>query len=44
MILAALFKSQMEPVVDKELISLTKMNTTKSVEEKKDDGLFCVAD
>lgn len=29
----------MEPVVDKELISLSKVNTTKSVEEKRDDGL-----
>lgn len=40
MILAPLFKTQVELVVDKELISLSKVNITKPVEEKRDDGLF----
>jgi len=29
----------MEPIVDKELISLSKVNTTKSM-EKRDDGML----
>jgi len=40
LILAPLFKSQVEPVVDKELINLSKVNTTKAVEEKRDDRIF----
>lgn len=40
MILALLFRTQEEAVVDKELISPSEVNPVKAVEEKRDEGLF----
>lgn len=43
LILAPLFKTWKEAVVDKELIILSNVNARKSVEGKRDDGLFWMA-